>query len=395
VRTFLATWAVPQNALEIAAGAVGVLAAVFCVLSASNTAQERTKFWLRTRFQALLWLFAGGVMTVAVEWDAVRWFEGVNKPHLVGLYFIWVVSAVAATFIVGVAWIIIDAILMQRSAKLRHAVATLVVRFVVDGWSAYERVRDECLQEELTAAASVARSQAEAADRTALVVTTLALRVLGALSGGDRTDRQLLIDQIMQVIHAEIVKFAPEPKPVLRLNYLIAIPWRRVYDQPALLWNPLYPIRPDGRYSNMLDLRYRMQDGQREPVGAPIRIAVADHIASPDTVLPGAPEVLAWGEARLISRNARGEVVVNFRPGVSETDRKAIRAYFQTLWFHGLLTLRLDTNLRSVGVLNIESSLPDLIGRGSAGVENLARMLKSLCQILAYVVEKEHENDLG
>jgi hypothetical protein len=395
VWTFLATWAVPQNALEIAAGAVGVLAAVFCVLSASNTAQERTKFWLRTRFQALLWLFAGGVLTIVVEWDAVKWFDDVNKPHLLGLYFIWVVSAVAATFAVGVAWIIIDATLVQRSPRLQHAVATLVVRFVVDGWSAYERARDERLQEELTAAASIARARAEAADRTALVVTTLALRVLGALSGADRAARQLLIDQIMQVIHAEMVKFAPEPKPVLRLNYLIAIPWRRVHDQPALLWNPLYPIRPDGRYAYMLDLRYRMQDGQREPVGAPIRIAVDDHIASPDTVLPGAPEVLAWGEARLISRNVRGEVVVNFRPGVSETDRKAIRAYFQTLWFHGLLTLRLDTNLRSVGVLNIESSLPDLIGRGSEGVDNLARMLKSLCQILAYVVEKEHENDLG
>lgn len=395
MRTFLATWAVPQNGLEIAAGAVGVLAAVFCVLSASNTAQERTKFWLRTRFQALLWLFAGGVLTIVVEWNAVKWFEDINKPHLVGLYFIWVVSAVAATFVVGVAWIIIDATLVQRSARLQHAVATLVVRFVVDGWSAYERARDECLREELTAAASIARARADAADRTALVVTTLALRVLGALSGADRAARQLLIDQIMQVIHAEIVKFAPEPKPVLRLNYLIAIPWRRVHDQPALLWNPLYPIRPDGRYTFMLDLRYRMQDGQREPVGAPIRIAVDDHIASPDTVLPGAPEVLAWGEARLISRNTRGEVVVNFRPGVLETDRKAIRAYFQTLWFHGLLTLRLDTNLRSVGVLNIESSLPDLIGRGSEGVENLARMLKSLCQILAHVVEKEHENDLG
>jgi hypothetical protein len=36
VWTFLATWAVPENALEIAVAALGVLAAMFCVLSASN-----------------------------------------------------------------------------------------------------------------------------------------------------------------------------------------------------------------------------------------------------------------------------------------------------------------------------------------------------------------------
>jgi hypothetical protein len=395
VWTFLATWAVPENALEIAAAAMGVLAAIFCVLSASNTAQERTKFWLRTRFQALLWLFAGGALTVIVEWSALKWFENINKPHLIGLYFIWVVCAVAATFAVGIAWIIVDALLLHRSAHLRNGVATLVVRFVVDGWSAYERVRDERVQWELTAAESVARAQAEATERTALVVTALALRVLATLSGADRAARQLLIDQIMQVIHAEIVKFAPDPKPMLRLNYLIAIPWRRVQEQPTLLWNPLYRIRPNGQYTHMLDLRYRMQDGMREPVGPPIRIAVDDHIASPDTVLPGAPEVLAWGEARLIHRSSKGDVVVHFRPGVSEADRKAIRAYFQTLWFQGLLTLRLDTNVRSIGVLNIESSQPDLIGRGPEGVQNLARMLKSLCQILAHVVEREHENELG
>ena len=111
--------------------------------------------------------------------------------------------------------------------------------------------------------------------------------------------------------------------------------------------------------------------------------------------LPGAPEVLAWGEARLIHRSSKGDVVVHFRPGVSEADRKAIRAFFQTLWFQGLLTLRLDTNVRSIGVLNIESSQPDLIGRGPEGVQNLARMLKSLCQFLAHVVEREHENELG
>ena len=226
---------------------MGVLAAVFCVLSASNTAQERTKFWLRTRFQALLWLFAGGASTVIVEWNALKWFETINKPHLIGLYFIWVVCAVAATFAVGIAWIIVDALLLHRSAPLRTAVATLVVRFVVDGWSAYERVRDERIQKELTAAESAARAQAEATERTALVVTTLALRVLAALSGADRAARQLLIDQIMQVMHAEIVKFAPGPKPLLRLNYLIAIPWRRVQEQPALLWNPLYRIRPNGQ----------------------------------------------------------------------------------------------------------------------------------------------------
>ena len=117
--TFLATWAVPENALEIAAAAMGVLAAIFCVLSASNTAQERTKFWLRTRFQALLWLFAGGASTVIVEWNALKWFENINKPHLIGLYFIWVVCALPQRSPSGIAWIIVDALLLHRSAHLR------------------------------------------------------------------------------------------------------------------------------------------------------------------------------------------------------------------------------------------------------------------------------------
>jgi hypothetical protein len=373
---------------------MGLLAAVFCVLSASNTAQETTGFWLRTRFQALLWLFVGGASMLVVEWNALSWFENVDKPHLIGLYFLWVVFGVAVTFSIGILWIIVE-VGVRRSMPLRRAVATLVVRFVVDGWTAYERTRDQLLEEERLTDEAAARVQAEAADRTALVVTALALRVLGALSGADRSARQLLIDQIMQVIHAEIVKFAPEPKPVVRLNYLIAVPWRRVQELPELLWNPLFPLRQGGRYTCMLDLRYRMRDGQREPIGSSIRIAVDDHIASPNTVLPGAPEVMAWGEHRLIHRNNRGEIVVGFRAGVAEAERKSIKQYLESLWFQALLSLRLDTHHRSIGVLNIESSLPDLIGRGPEGVENLARMLKSLCQILAYVVEKEHENDLG
>ena len=266
---------------------------------------------------------------------------------------------------------------------------------MVDGWSAYERDRADRVGRAQEAAESAARAQAEAAERTALVITRLALQVLGALSGADRAARQLLIDQIMQVIYAETVKFAPEPKPVLRLNYMVAIPWHRVRQTPELQWNPLYEIRPEGRYAHMLDLKYRMQDGQRQPVGPPIRIPVDDHIATPNHVLPGAPEVLAWGEAKLIPRNQRGDVVLSFRSGVAEPERVAIRTYLQQLWFQGLLTLRLDTNIRSVGVLNIESSQRDLIGRGQEGVNNLARELKSLCQILAYVVEKEHENELG
>ena len=128
-----------------------------------------------------------------------------------------------------------------------------------------------------------------------------------------------------------------------------------------------------------------MQDGTREPVGPPIRIAVDDHIASPDTVLPGAPEVLAWGEARLIHRNNKGDVVVHFRPGVSEADRKAIRAYFQTLWFHGLLTLRLDTNLRLrrllwPGVMTA-AMLAVLLGLGTWQVERLHWKQDVLSQI--------------
>jgi len=116
VGAFLSTWAVPENALEIAAGAMGVLAAVFCVLSASNTAQERTAFWHRTRFQALLWLFAGGASTFIVEWNALKWFENVNKPHLLGLYFVWVVCAVAVTFIAAICWIVLDATRSRDSA---------------------------------------------------------------------------------------------------------------------------------------------------------------------------------------------------------------------------------------------------------------------------------------
>ena len=157
---FLAAWAVPRNALEIAAGAMGLLAAVFCVLSASNAAQETTGFWLRTRFQALLWLFAGGASILVVEWNALSWFNAVDKPHLIGLYFLWVVFGVAVTFSVGILWIIVE-VVVRRSTPLRRAVATLVVRFVVDGWSAYERARDEVLADEQSAREAQGKTDAE------------------------------------------------------------------------------------------------------------------------------------------------------------------------------------------------------------------------------------------
>lgn len=392
---FLSTWAVPKNAIEVAAAAMAVLAATFCVLSASNTAQEKTKFWQRTRFQALLWLFVGGVSTLVVDWNALKWFENFDKPHLIGVYFVWVVGAGAVVFACAMSWIVTDATLLRDAEHLRHATGSMIVRFVVDGWSAYERERERRLDDARERAQQAARAQAEAADRTALVITSLALRVLGALSGADSAARMLLVDQIMQVIHAETVKFAPEPKPTLRLNYMIAIPWRRVQEFPNFMWQTLYEIKSDAQYGHMLDLRYRMQDGQREPTGPPIRIPVHDLVSNPELILPGAPEVLATGEAKLISRNARGDLIVDFRAGIPESDRREVRRRLQGLWFRGLLTLRLDTHHRAIGVLNIESSKPDLIGRRPEGVENLARMLKSLCQILAYVVEKEHENELG
>jgi hypothetical protein len=64
--------------------------------------------------------------------------------------------------------------------------------------------------------------------------------------------------------------------------------------------------------------------------------------------------------------------------------------YLQSLWFQ-----RLDTQYRSIGVINAESSLPHLIGRGRRRWKTSHECSNRFCQILAYVGEKEHENEIG
>ncbi len=71
---------------------------------------------------------------------------------------------------------------------------------------------------------------------------------------------------------------------------------------------------------------------------------------------------------------------LTFAAGVPEATRTRISAFFRALRCRSVLSLRLVVGSAVVGVLNIESSQPNMIGEGDDAVEDVLTTVKTVCR---------------
>ena len=387
----MATWLEPRTPIELFGMVMGLTAAVFCVLSSSSGAGDKGPFHASTRFQGLAWVCGGGFATFVVNWKAVYPAE-IDQARLLGVYASWALVGIAGAFGFGIASIVINAA-ASRSKAARRALPSMIVRFVVDGWAAYDAARlaieasdgDSASREE----AARQRSATEAACQTAFAVAALSLEVLDALPDSNEESRRILAVSIAKAIRAEALRLAPDPKPAVNLSYFLArVPDPAEPSHGRVLYEFDAPEAPSAaRYTHVLDLAYRLD----LPLGPSIAVPVDDAVRFASYLLPGAPTAFVTRRPQIMTRNARRRFDPPFQDGVPAATRKALCDYLDSLPCQSFASIPLLTGRSAVGVLNVESTEHWLIGRDKAAAEALCTRLGLFCQVLAHVLEREHD----
>jgi hypothetical protein len=373
---------VPQNGLEMIALALAVIGGTLCVIATSNTGQQSSSFWKKTRYQGYSWLLMSGFSMLLLNWKGLELFKSLDQAHFTWLYAAWAFAAVVLAHLAALAAIAVETCLLKHSRALRPACLSLMVRFVKDGWDPYQTEK----QALIAAEAMAGKTEQEQA---ALVVAGLAIDVLTRLPTADAAAREMLAEKILLGMQGELKKIAGDDKLELHLNYLRAVPWARAIADPVLQSGMRFDfgivnVQRESRYTYLLILHYRLLQAR----GPDIRFGVADHSRA-DTraaLLPGAPEAVAYGRPWFRARGRENRFALEFAAGVPAAVRGEVTKFFDGLDCLSVLSIPLVKGSETVGVLNVESSATDLIGRGRHGYLEAATVVSPLCTILAHVV---------
>ena len=191
-----------------------------------------------------------------------------------------------------------------------------------------------------------------------------------------------MIDEIFTAIAKFVRRQAGEASPRIGLNYLALRPYADV--PPTRREDLLFTFGDPGRYGHVLALRRRHNGVGEDPLGQPILIPVDQASSGPDRLLPGAPQ-LVHGHEHVMIQPRR----LVFAPGIPAETRTRVNAFFRALTCQSVLSLRLVVGSAVVGVLNIESSVPNMVGQGEAEVEAVLTIVKPFAAIVAYVVAQD------
>jgi hypothetical protein len=179
-----------------------------------------------------------------------------------------------------------------------------------------------------------------------------------------------LMDAILRAICARATAITSRPL-VLRPSYFAFVAHRQADNE--VIDNALFTADMPGRYSGYLVLRRGSQRVSREVI-LPIS-------SVPAQVLPGAPEaVLLQGYSVLNRRNIR------FREEISKQVQGEVREFYRHPYFDpiasitSLLVFDRDT---FHGVVNIESSEPNLLGTDENELRAVVESLQPLVALLA------------
>lgn len=116
--------------------------------------------------------------------------------------------------------------------------------------------------------------------------------------------------------------------------------------------------------------------------GQAVIVPVADHISAADRVLPGAPEAVV-SQSPVVIANV---LDINFRPAVPVKVQGAVNDFFASRTYVSLASLAVFSDpVRVHGVLNVESSIRNLIDQEDRIVQRLLSSIEPFAALLSAV----------
>ena len=377
-------WLTPAAPLEVVAAIAALIAALFAVISEGNAADRLEHAWYRRpRIRAFLFLLSGGGAVLLLDIKGLAGDPGVDKVKLAGVFELWAALAIVALLAGGALVVFAETALASiRHPIFRRHLIDLPVTFVVQGWDASRRERDGIFADIEARRQDDLRTAEAARTETLGMLAQNALRVLRDVGGADASQRAHMIDEIFTSVASLVRRRAGEPQPRIRLNYLALRGFAEMPESRRA--DLLFTFGDTARYAHVLALRRRHNGTGEDPLGQPILIPVDSAASGPDRLLPGAPQLVHGLEHVMIQPNR-----LSFAPGIPQEVRTRVNAFFRALKCKSVLSLRLVAGSAVVGVLNIESSQPNMAGMDDNAVEDVLTIVQPFAAILAYVVEQD------
>jgi len=356
------------------------------------------------RIKNLLWLFSGFLPALLLD------FKKLGLPQDYPLY--WPVGGYGAGACLGaigaIGWMVHSITRSVRAFNQQHPAAPIDAgelqrEYLTYGKSRFEErwherktsalkveaqlvaERHAAAQEQTAAEAAARREAAATEERRALdleadkLIARCVYAALGHLALTEairKSSEGALLDTIMDAI-LKVVSVHAGTRLVLRGSYMAYIP---AADANRLRDQSLFTSDMPDHCVGYLQLRR----GGGLPVRKNIVLPVA---AETECVLPGAPEAVAvMGIAIMNLRE------VGFRARVSQAVRREIQEYFRDPYFETIesaTSLVVQDGEAVLGVMNIESSAPDLLGRGPDAARAALARLQPLIALLSIFRQSE------
>ncbi len=382
--TSLREWLTPASSLEVVAVITAVLAGLFAVVSEGDSVGDHERAWYqRSRIKAFLFLLWGGGAVLLLDLKGLANDPGVDKGRIAGIFTLWAALVVIALLGIGTVLVFLETALYAiRHQAFRRRLLDLPTTFVVQGWDASRRVRDAIFAEIDARRQDDLRAAERARTKTLGMLAQTSLRVLRDAGRSDAALRASMIDEVFTAVASVVRLRAGADPPRIMLNYLALRSYADLpEDRRADL---LFTFGDPRRYGYVLALRRRHNGMEEEPLGRPILIPVDRASCGPNELLPGAPQLVHGLEQVMIQPRR-----LSFAPGVPEAIRLKVSVFFRALGCRSVLSLRLVAGSAVVGVLNIESSQPNMIDEGDEVIEEVLTTVKPFAAILAYIVEQD------
>jgi hypothetical protein len=346
-----------------AIGAIGAFLGLFFALNGfgGTLKSEDLKNTARVRNLIGLVTAAGGV--VLADWKKLA-SNAPDSGYLFVAYLIGALGGAIAGLVLIIGFIAVDILTTNRQRRDgRTLPPTLVVDYLHYGYAYYTQRRREILEQANTETAKLyAQERLERLERDAAVQDVIAGLVHGVSSTLEERDparqagrRADLIDLILKGVVSAVVNEARSDIHDLKIqaNYMTFIPSASA--TPEQRNAALFRFGDDARYTGLL-----MHQISAAQVQETVVLPVDGKISDRDTLLPGAPEAFVLRRAAIINC---GDIA--FRKGVDKKTCAAIQKFFADVQFASVASIPIATKDGPIGVINVESNRPDLLGEGA------------------------------
>lgn len=348
---------------------IGFLMGMLYALSGFNDSGKNDDLKANPRVRNLLWIISGAVGVLLADWKIFS-DSGVTSEQRAVLVAAYLLAAVvsAAVWVIGIAIGIFANAATQSQKSVRGHAFDLTLTFLSSGYKKYQLSKNEFLKRKDLAVA-------ELAGEVGLVTSSLIARALRDREpGADPANRENTVSTLMEAA-SEIVQLVSDgANPELRTNYMLSVPKDEL--NAAKATKPYFTYGDTGRYETYLVLE-RYRSGPYSAICLPV-----EPRNSGDRALPGAPHAFYSGEFGVI--NAKKPPKCGWLPKATQAE---IADFFRKVDFQSVLSVPIIKGDQRVGVLNIESSLEDVVGQGPGIVKELVKALAPLLLLLGEVLD--------